>query len=106
MKDSSQQNWDLAVIGGGAGGVAAAVRARQLGARVVVIEREHLGGICMNRGCIPTKSLRQTLKLYRAAAQARQFGLKIPQVEIDWPAVMKKKEDTVAYLRLGTEALL
>jgi len=106
VKGSSQQNWDLAVIGGGAGGVAAAVRARQLGARVVVIEREHLGGICMNRGCIPTKSLRQTLKLYRAAAQARQFGLKIPQVEIDWPVVMKKKEDTVAYLRLGTEALL
>jgi dihydrolipoamide dehydrogenase len=102
----STQTWDLVVIGGGAGGVAAAVRARQLGARVAVIEKEHLGGVCMNRGCIPTKSLMETARLRRAIQRAADFGLKTTGLEMDWDAIMAKKDDLVKYLRMGTEAIL
>jgi dihydrolipoamide dehydrogenase len=100
------ENWDVVVIGGGAGGVAAAVRARQLGAKVAIIEKEHLGGVCMNRGCIPTKSLMETARLYRAIQRSADFGLKTTGLEVDWDAVMAKKDDLVKYLRMGTEAIL
>jgi len=59
-----EQSFDLAVLGAGPGGYVAAIRAAQLGLKVVVIEREHLGGICLNWGCIPTKALLRTSEIY------------------------------------------
>ena len=97
---------DVVIIGGGAGGIPAAIRARQLGASTVLIEKEFLGGVCMNRGCIPTKSLIETARLYHSLKRANDFGLKVPQVEVDWAALMAKKEDTVNYMRMGNESLL
>lgn len=97
---------DIVVIGGGAGGTPAAVRAAQLGAKVVLIEKKHLGGACMNRGCIPVKTLMETARLYRALGRAGDFGLKVSGVEVDWEALMGKKDQTVNYLRLGTESIL
>ena len=67
----ADQNFDLAVVGAGPGGYVAAIRAAQLGMKVVVIEREHLGGICLNWGCIPTKALLRTSEIYHTLHQSR-----------------------------------
>ena len=96
----------LLVIGAGAGGVPAAIRARQMGASAAVIETEHVGGVCMNRGCIPTKTLLETARLYRTIQGAERFGLKVEPPQVDWDGLMTKKEQTVNYLRLGTESVL
>ena len=98
--------YDLIIIGGGAGGVAAAIRARQLGARTLLLERQDLGGICLNRGCIPTKTLTEIARLYRSVHQADSFGLKARNVEIDWDILLNKKDELIQYIRLGTESLL
>jgi dihydrolipoamide dehydrogenase len=97
---------DVVIIGGGAGGTAAAVRARQLGAQTVVVEKEHLGGVCTNQGCIPMKTLMETACLYQKIKRASDFGLKVSRVEVDWEHLMAQKDEIVQYLRLGTESLL
>jgi len=71
----SETRFDLAVIGAGPGGYVAAIRAAQLGLNTAIIEREHLGGICLNWGCIPTKALLRTSELYHAMERATEFGL-------------------------------
>lgn len=102
----ARERIDLVVVGGGAAGVAAAVRARQLGAKVVLVEKDHLGGVCMNKGCIPTKCLMETARLYWRMKRAGQLGLVVPHVELDWSQIMARKEDLVGYLRMGTEGVL
>jgi len=97
---------DIVVIGGGAGGVPAAIRARQLGAEVVLVERDRIGGTCMNRGCIPMKTLLETARLYQAVKQGDRFGIKTESAVIDWVSLMDKKAQTIEYLRLGTESVL
>lgn len=97
---------DLVVIGGGAAGVAAAVRARQLGAEVALLEEGLLGGVCMNKGCIPTKCLMETARLYWQIKRFGQLGLLVPNVQLDWGQIMARKEDLVGYLRMGTEGVL
>ena len=72
-------NFDLAVIGAGPGGYVAAIRAAQLGLKTVIVEREHLGGICLNWGCIPTKALLRTAELYHQMGRAAEFGLRLRQ---------------------------
>ena len=71
----SETSFDFAVIGAGPGGYVAAIRAAQLGFKTVIIEREHLGGICLNWGCIPTKALLRTSELFHTLNNAEQFGL-------------------------------
>lgn len=102
----SRSSYDVLIIGAGAGGVPAAVRARQLGAGVAVIEMGQVGGVCMNQGCIPAKTLLETARFYHQARSAQPFGLRFSGLEVDLEALMAKKEDTVNYLRLGTESLL
>ena len=102
----SENKTKILVIGAGAGGVPAAIRARQMGASAAVVESEHVGGVCMNRGCIPTKTLLETARLYRAIQGADRFGIKVNPPEVDWDNLMTKKEQTVNYLRLGTESVL
>ncbi len=97
---------DLVVIGAGAAGVAAAVRARQLGAKVALVEADQLGGVCMNKGCIPTKCLMETARLYWQLKRAGQLGLKVQNVGLDWDQLMARKEDLVGYLRMGTQGVL
>jgi len=71
----SDTSFDILVIGGGPGGYVAAIRAAQLGLKTALVEREHLGGICLNWGCIPTKALLRSADIYRNFKHAADYGL-------------------------------
>ncbi|MDA0952875.1 MAG: FAD-dependent oxidoreductase, partial [Proteobacteria bacterium] len=79
----AEQNFDLVVIGSGPGGYVAAIRAAQLGMKTAVIERESLGGICLNWGCIPTKALLRSAEVYHLMQNAEAFGLKADNIAYD-----------------------
>lgn len=98
--------YDLAIIGGGPGGYPAAIRAAQLGAAVALIEKEALGGTCLNWGCIPTKTLIAASAFYAKARQAIPPGLKIDGVAFDYREMIAGKNKTVARLRNGITQLL
>ena len=100
------ERFDLAVIGGGPGGYVAAIRAAQLGLRVALVEKEQLGGVCLNRGCIPTKALLASVGVLSALQRAEEFGIRTEGVEADVPAMFRRKDDVVARLRGGVEKLL
>jgi pyruvate/2-oxoglutarate dehydrogenase complex dihydrolipoamide dehydrogenase (E3) component len=93
-----QLNPDLCIIGAGAGGLAAAASAVQLGAEVVLIERGEMGGSCLNAGCIPSKALMSAARRLQAVRQAGQFGIKTTPPEIDYAAVRAYVKDTIAAL--------
>ena len=97
---------DIAVLGGGPGGYVAALRAAQLGARVILVEKDRVGGTCLNVGCIPTKALLTSAELLLRAKRGSEFGLAIPQVSVDLPALMACKRKTVDQLVGGVEQLL
>ena len=94
-------NYDLIIVGGGPGGYNAAERAAAGGLKTLVVEKEHLGGVCLNRGCIPTKTLLAAAKHYHIAADSAEFGVKAADVTMDWPTAMKRKVKTVRALRSG-----
>ena len=98
--------FDLAVLGGGPGGYVAALRAAQLGARAVLIERGRVGGTCLNIGCIPTKALTTSTELLLKARRAHEYGLAISTAAPDLPALMAYKQGTVDALVGGVEHLL
>jgi len=98
--------FDLIVIGSGPGGYVAALRAAQLGAGVALVEERELGGVCLNRGCIPTKAILESARLLSHLKHAAQFGLKTGSAEVDYPAVMKRKDGVVSRLRGGLGLLL
>ena len=98
--------FDVAVIGGGSAGYVGAIRGAQLGLRVAVIEKEKVGGTCLHRGCIPTKSFLHSSELAYDIRQAASLGLKTGAVEIDWPQVLKRKDAVVNQLHRGVEGLL
>lgn len=83
-------NYDLVVIGGGPGGYVAAIRAAQLGQNVAVVEREALGGICLNWGCIPTKALLRNADIANLLHQGDEFGFKVGEVSLDYAAAQKR----------------
>jgi len=98
---------DIAILGGGPGGYVAALRAAQLGAQVVLIEQDKVGGVCLNVGCIPTKALLRSAEVYRTFLHAQDFGLKLEgTVTPDWPAIQARKEAVVTRLVRGVELLL
>jgi len=86
---------EVAVIGSGPGGYVAAIRAAQRGAKVFVFEREELGGVCLNWGCIPTKTMIHTADLYRKVQHAGDFGLNVKGVSVDMKALVARKNDIV-----------
>ncbi len=98
--------FDLVVIGGGPGGYVAAIRAAQLGMNVACVEREHLGGICLNWGCIPTKALLRSAEVYHLAKNAEQFGLKVDNVQFDLDAIVKRSRGVSAQMNSGIGMLL
>ena len=97
---------DLIVIGGGPGGYVAAIRAAQLGCNVKLIEREKVGGTCLNRGCIPTKVLLHAAELKGSFDKARDYGLSVKKTSLDWKVLMDRKDATVKQLTDGVSALL
>jgi dihydrolipoamide dehydrogenase len=102
----ADKTFDLIVLGGGPGGYVAAIRAAQLGLKTVVVEREHLGGICLNWGCIPTKALLRTSEIYHYMQNAKDYGLKAENVGFDTAAVVKRSRTVARRLNNGVTHLL
>ncbi|WP_282151470.1 dihydrolipoyl dehydrogenase [Ruegeria atlantica] len=100
------QSFDLIVIGAGPGGYVAAIRAAQLGLKTAVVEREHLGGICLNWGCIPTKALLRTSEVFHLMERAKDFGLSADKIGFDLDAVVKRSRGVAAQLSGGIGHLL
>ncbi|WP_439576145.1 FAD-dependent oxidoreductase, partial [Phreatobacter sp.] len=99
--------YDIIVIGGGPGGYVAAIRAAQLGLKTAVVEREHLGGICLNWGCIPTKALLRSAEIYHYATHAKDYGLTLNgSMTFDARAVVKRSRGVSAQLNAGVGFLM
>ncbi|MDT8900317.1 dihydrolipoyl dehydrogenase [Anaeroselena agilis] len=96
----------LAILGGGPAGYLAAVRAAQLGADVAIVERDQFGGVCLNRGCIPTKALLRTVELAALGGRGQEFGVTGQPSAVSWSAAHSRKSRVVKSLRLGVEHLL
>ena len=96
----------IAIIGGGPGGYTAAIRAAQLNAEVTLIEKEKLGGTCLNKGCIPTKVLLHSTEAYQAAKNFEDIGIKVAGTELDWDQVQRRKTEVVDKQVKGVEMLL
>jgi dihydrolipoamide dehydrogenase len=100
------QSFDLAVVGGGPGGYVAAIRAAQLGMRTVLVEREHLGGICLNWGCIPTKALLRSGEVLELMKHGAAFGIQADNVRFDFASVIKRSRGVAGQLSKGVAHLL
>lgn len=100
------QNFDMIVIGAGPGGYVAAIRGAQLGLSVCVVEREHLGGICLNWGCIPTKAMLRSAEVFHLMHRAKDFGLSVEGIKYDLPAVVKRSRGVAGQLSGGIGHLL
>ena len=98
--------YNVTVIGSGPGGYSAAIRASQLGYNVAIVERENLGGICLNWGCIPSKSLLTSAHLLEEMKRASEFGLKAQGVEPDFPAVIQRSRGVANAMEKGVEYLM
>jgi dihydrolipoyl dehydrogenase len=98
--------YDLIVIGSGPGGYVSAIRASQLGMKTAIVERENLGGICLNWGCIPTKALLRSAEVLHLAKNAKEFGLKIDKVDFDLDAVVKRSRGVANQLSTGVKFLM
>jgi dihydrolipoamide dehydrogenase len=103
MADTS---FDLIVVGGGPGGYVAAIRAAQLGLKTAVVEREHLGGICLNWGCIPTKALLRSAEIGHLLRHADAYGFSAKDVSFDLKKIVKRSRDVAAQLSRGVAHLL
>jgi dihydrolipoamide dehydrogenase len=103
MADS---NYDLIVLGSGPGGYVAAIRAAQLGLKTAIVERELLGGICLNWGCIPTKALLRSAEIYHYMQHAGDYGLKAAQISADIDAVVKRSRGVAKQLNQGVAHLM
>lgn len=91
-------SYKIAIIGGGPGGYVAAIRAAQLGARVVVVEQDALGGTCLNRGCIPTKALLAGAALVKGIQGAAAFGIDVKDYRVDYARLAARKDAVVKQL--------
>ena len=96
----------ILIIGGGVAGYPAAIRASRMGAEVTLIEKDAIGGTCLNWGCIPTKALLQSASIVRTMKSADLFGIRCHGYDVDFGAVMKRKDAVVSRLTRGVGALL
>ncbi len=99
-------NYDIIIIGSGPGGYVTAIRASQLGFKVAVVEKENLGGICLNWGCIPTKALLKSAQVYDYLKHVDQYGLKAEAIDKDFQAVIKRSRDVADGMSKGVQFLM
>jgi dihydrolipoamide dehydrogenase len=97
--------YDIAIIGGGPGGYVAAIRASQLGFKTAVVEKDKLGGVCLNWGCIPTKALLKNAEIYNHFKHANEFGITYQNLEFDFKKIIKRSRDVVLRNSKGVEYL-
>ncbi len=98
--------YDVAIVGAGPGGYVAAIRAAQLGMNVALVEKDQVGGTCLNRGCVPTKALLRSAEAWSLAQSAAEYGVHLSGATVDWAQIQKRKEQVVSRLRKGVESLL
>jgi len=98
-------NYDLIVLGSGPGGYVAAIRASQLGMKVAVIEREALGGICLNWGCIPTKALLKSAQVFEYITHAKDYGIEVSQATANFGSMVKRSRDVADGMSKGIQFL-
>jgi len=103
---STDNTFDLVILGGGSGGYAAALRAAELGQSVALVERDLLGGTCLHRGCIPTKALLHAAEVADSARESAQFGVNAELTGIDMPGVHKYKDGVTRKLHAGLQGLI
>ncbi len=99
-------SYDIIIIGSGPGGYIAAIRASQLGLKTAIIEREHIGGICLNWGCIPTKALLRSAEVYDHMVHAKDYGLKAEKFSSDIAAIVKRSRAVTAQMAAGIGFLM
>ena len=102
----AENAYDVIVIGAGPGGYVAAIRAAQLGLKTIVVEREHMGGICLNWGCIPTKAMLRSSEVYHLMQRAKEFGLSAQGIDYDLDAVVARSRAIAKQLNGGVAHLL
>ena len=102
----AETNYDVLIIGAGPGGYVTAIRAAQLGFKVAIIEREHLGGICLNWGCIPTKALLRSAEIYHYLKHAENYGLSAKDISFDASKVVARSRGVSGRLNMGVTGLL
>lgn len=100
------KDYDLVIIGGGTGGYVAAIRASQLGMKTAVVERDQLGGTCLHRGCIPSKALLKSAKVYKTVKESLKYGVSIKEPELDFAKVMERKNSIIQRLHQGVQYLM
>src|SRR5512136_2114328 len=100
-----EKSFDVAFLGGGSAGYKVALRAAQLGCRAAVIESRDLGGVCLNRGCISTKTIRASVDVLLKARRAKDYGLRVDAVRPDIGAIIARKDKVVGLLRNGIAQL-
>lgn len=100
------KNYDLVILGGGTGGYVAAIRAAQLGLKTAIVEKDKLGGTCLHRGCIPSKALLKSAKVYRQSLEANIFGIELSEVRINFAKAQQRKQSIVEQLHRGVEGLI
>lgn len=105
-KKRSTMNFDLIVLGSGPGGYVAAIRASQLGLKTAIVERESLGGICLNWGCIPTKALLKSAQVFEYIQHASDYGIKIDKADADFDAMIKRSRDVAGGMSKGVQFLM
>ena len=104
--DVMGERYDLAIIGSGPGGYVGAIRAAQLGMKVAMVERDRLGGVCLNWGCIPTKALLHTAHVCDEFSHAPDLGIDVGELKIDFAKVQKRKSGIVTRLSKGIQYLM
>ena len=100
------KEYDLVVLGGGTGGYVGAIRASQLGMKVAIVETEHLGGTCLHKGCIPSKTLLRSAELYRQMQESDEFGIEINDLSFNFTKLQNRKNKIVNQLHHGVKSLV
>ena len=103
---TQEKKYDLVVMGAGPGGYVAAIRAAQYGLKVAIVEKEKVGGVCLNRGCIPSKALIKNAEVVSLFKRANEFGITYDNLKIDYRVAVKRSQEAVSKLTQGVEFLL